>query len=171
MIRLGLLTLLFSPGALFCAAQETPAQTRVIGTVTAIHGNTISIKSDTGTETSVSIGDSTRMVRTAPGQKDLKEATPITLEDVQVGDRALVRGTTGGNNALVAASVIVMKQTDVASRQQQEMQEWQRHGAGGIVREVDPATGAIKISAGPNQSLRVQTSASTEFLRYAADSI
>jgi co-chaperonin GroES (HSP10) len=153
------------------APAGNPAANRVIGTVTAINGNSVTLKTDSGTETTVTVPDTARIVKTEPGQKDLKNASPIHLQDVQVGDRALVRGKAGDNNALEASSVIVMKQSDVASRQQQEMQEWQRRGAGGIVRSVDPASGTITITTGPNQTLAVQTSANTLFLRYAPDSV
>lgn len=157
------------------AAQETatptPGAGRAMGTVTAISGNSVILKSDSGTETTVTVPDTARIVKAEPGQKDLKNATPIHLQDVQVGDRALVRGKAGENNALEASSMIVMKQSDVASRQQQEMQEWQRSGAGGIVRSVDSSSGAITITTGQNQTLAIQTSAKTLFLRYAPDSV
>ena len=148
-----------------------PASGRAIGTVTAISGNSVTLKTDSGTETTVTVPDTTRIVKAEPGQKDLKNATAIHLQDVQVGDRALVRGKAGENNALEASSMIVMKQSDVASRQQQEVQEWQRRGAGGIVHSVDPTSGTITISTAPNQTLAIQTSGSTLFLRYAPDSV
>jgi uncharacterized protein DUF5666 len=153
------------------AQSNASASARAIGTVTAISGNSITLKTDSGTETTVNVQDSTRIVKTAPGQKDLKSASPIRLQDVQAGDRALVRGKAAENNSLNAASIIVMKQSDVASRQQQEMQDWQRHGAGGIVRSVDSASGNISVSTAPGQTLTVQTSPDTQFLRYAPDSV
>lgn len=153
------------------APATNPASGRAMGTVTAIHGNSVTLKSDSGTETTVTVSDTARIVKAEPGQKDLKNATPIHLQDVQVGDRALVRGKSGENNALEASSMIVMKQSDVASRQQQEMQEWQRSGGGGIVRSVDPSAGTITITTGQNQTLAIQTSANTLFLRYASDSV
>jgi co-chaperonin GroES (HSP10) len=153
------------------AATTNSATERAIGTVTAINGNSVTLKTDAGAETTVTVPDAARIVKAEPGQKDLKNATPIHLQDVQVGDRALVRGRAGENNALEASSMIVMKQSDVASRQQAEVQEWQRRGAGGIVRSVDPASGTITISTAPNQTLSIETSASTLFLRYAPDSV
>jgi len=51
------------------------------------------LTTDSGTEVNVLVQDSTRLIKTAPGQKNLKGATPIQLQDVQVGDRVLVRGT------------------------------------------------------------------------------
>src|SRR5579872_7355479 len=174
MIRLSFLTLLFC----FCVARasaQTPSVSgsanRAIGTVTAINGSTLTLKGDSGVETSITVGDSTRIVKTAPGQNDLKDATLIHLEDLQVGDRALVRGTpAAGTNSLAATSIIVMKQGDVANRQQQEIQEWQRGGIGGIVRSVDPA-GVVTVGGTPNQMVTVKTSGSTQFLRYAGDSV
>jgi co-chaperonin GroES (HSP10) len=139
--------------------------------VTAINGNSVTLKTDSGSETTVTVPDTARIVKAEPGQRDLKNATPIRLQDVQVGDRALLRGKAGENNTLEASSMIVMKQSDVASRQQQEMQEWQRRGAGGIVRSVDPTSGTITISTAPNQTLAIQTSGNTLFLRYAPDSV
>ncbi len=171
-IRLAILLLAASVCVCIPAiAQESPSASRAIGTVTAINGNSVTLKTDSGTETTVTVPDTARIVKTEPGQKDLKNATPIHLQDVQVGDRALVRGKAGENNALEAASMIVMKQSDVASRQQQEIQEWQRRGAGGIVRSVDPSSGTITISTGPNQTLAIQTYGNTLFLRYAPDSV
>jgi len=161
----------YAPAGVAQEVATNPASGRAIGTVTAINGNSVTLKTDSGTETTVTVPDTARIVKAEPGQKDLKNATPIHLQDVQVGDRALVRGKAGENNALEASSMIVMKQSDVASRQQQEVQEWQRRGAGGIVHSVDPGSGTITISTAPNQTLAIQTSANTLFLRYAPDSV
>ncbi|HVH85693.1 MAG TPA: DUF5666 domain-containing protein, partial [Terriglobales bacterium] len=177
MTRWALTILLFAlgAGASSAAAQEaqagSPTSAKALGTVTAVDGNILTVKTDSGTETKIAVQDSTRIVKAEPGQRDLKNAAVIRLQDIQVGDRALVRGKSGDNNTLEAASVIVMKQGDVASRQQQQMQEWQRRGAGGIVRLVDPSSGTITVSTAPNQTLAIQTSANTLFLRYAPDSV
>jgi hypothetical protein len=178
MIRFSLLILFSMSMTLACVsvAQQTPAasssSTRAIGTITAVDGNSLTVKADPGTETKVTVQDSTRIVKAVPGQKDLKDATPIKVQDLQVGDRALVRGVAGdGNNSLTATSIVVMKQGDVASRQQQEIQEWQRRGTGGIVRSVDPGSGRITVSSSPNQTVTIQTSPNTQFLRYAPDSV
>lgn len=152
------------------AAGSTSA--KVIGTITNISGNNVTVKSDSGAETAVTVQGTTRIVKTAPGQKDLKDATAIKLQDLQVGDRALVRGKPGdGSNSMTAGSVIVMKQGDVANRQQQDIQDWQRRGTGGIVRSVDAASGAITVATNSNQTATIETTPNTQFLRYAADSV
>jgi hypothetical protein len=153
------------------APGENPSSARAVGTITAISGSTVTLKSDSGVETKITVDDSTRIVKAAPGQKDLKDATALHLQDLQAGDRALARGKAGENNSMVAGSMIVMKQSDVATRQQQEMQEWQRNGAGGIVRSIDASSGTITLATAPTQTVAVQTSGSTQFLRYPADSV
>jgi hypothetical protein len=149
-----------------------PAVARQIGTITAIAGNTLTLKTDSGTEAKVVVQDSTRILRVAPGQKDLKDATAIQLSDLQVGDRVISQGVPGGDaQSLVAARVIVMKQTDVADKQQHEREEWQRHGAGGIVTAVDTANGTLTVSAALGSTIAIKTSKDSGFLRYAPDSI
>ncbi|HZD93747.1 MAG TPA: hypothetical protein VE133_05800, partial [Candidatus Sulfotelmatobacter sp.] len=105
------------------------------------------------------------------GQTDLKNATPMTLPEVQVGDRMLVRGRSGENEALAATSIAVMKQADVAQKQQHEREDWQRRGAGGIVSAIESAGGLITVSVTPTVSIAVKTTKDTGFLRYAPDSI
>ena len=177
MLRLALLILLsLSLAQRPLLAQENGATAHsaraTIGTVSAVNGNTLTLKADSGSETKVAIQDATRIVRTLPGQKDLKGATVIQLQDVQVGDRALVRGAPAdGGDAVAATSIIVMRGSDVASRQQQEMQEWQRRGAGGIVKAVDPSLGTVAITSGSSQAITIQTSPTTQFLQYPPDSV
>ena len=66
------------------------AATRRIGAIKTITGNTITLTLDSGPDSTVTVQPETRIVRIAPGEKDLKNATPIQLQDLQVGDRILV---------------------------------------------------------------------------------
>jgi hypothetical protein len=156
----------------YLCAQQAATAAKAIGTVSSVNGNTVIVKTDSGAESSVTVQDSTRVVQTAPGQKDLKQATPIHVQDIQVGDRILARGTPSDDGKSVAATtLVVMKQGDVAQKQEQERQQWQRSGSGGIVRSVDPASGTIVVSVAPNRTLTIRTSSSTQFLRYAPGSV
>ena len=47
---------------------------------------------------------------------------------------------------MAAATIVVMKQSDVAAKQQQERDDWQKRGIGGLVTAVDPAAGTMTIS-------------------------
>jgi hypothetical protein len=151
------------------------AQAKAVGEIKSINGSTLALTTDDGKNVSISLADAVRIVRIAPGQTDLKSATTITLQDLQVGDRILARGTASGDGkALTASTVIVMKQSDVAAKQQQEREDWQKRGIGGLVSEVDPASGTLTISvttlAGSKRVL-VQTSKKTIVRRYAGNSV
>ena len=149
-----------------------PAMARQVGTVKSIEGNTVTVKTDAGSDVKVSVQDSTRILRVAPGQKDLKDAVPLQLSDLQVGDRILARGAQADDTQpLTAAAIIVMKQGDVAEKQQHEREDWQKHGVGGIITALDAANGTITISVVPSNNITIKTSKDTRFLRYAPDSV
>jgi hypothetical protein len=114
-------------------------------------------------------------VRIAPGEKNLKNATPVQLQDLQAGDRILVAGKASADaKAMTAASVVVMKRSDVETRKEEDRQDWQQRGLGGLVKIVDPAAGTATISVtgfGDAKSIVVHTSRSTVIRRYAPDSM
>jgi hypothetical protein len=153
---------------------SSPGAEKAVGTAKAISGNLITLTTDTGSSTNVQVADSTRIVRVAPGQKDLKGAVQLQLKDLQVADRMLVRGKLADDGkTIIASSVIVIKETDIAARQQQEQQDWQKRGIGGLVTAVDAGTGTVTISTGVGRSkaLAVRTSKDTIIRRYAPDSV
>ena len=150
----------------------TAALVSKIGSVKSISGATLVLKPDSGADVTVTVQDAARVLRLAPGQTNLKSATPMKLEEVQVGDRMLVRGAAGSApDSMVATTLVVMKQSDVAQKQQQELQDWQKRGVGGIVTAVDPGNGSVTVTVTPVLSYVVKTSKDTSFLRYSPDSI
>ncbi len=155
-------------------AAPDPA-TRPVGTIKTISGKTIVLTTNAGAEVTVQVQDDARLVRVEPGEKDLKNATPLQLQDLQAGDRILVRGKFADDGkTLLAASVIAIKSADIAAKQAHERDEWQRHGAGGLVKSVDAAAGAITISTnamGVAKDVTVQTSKQTVIRRYAPNSV
>ena len=161
------------------AALQPPAQgaaaARPVGTIKAISGNTITLTTDAGSDVTVLVQDATKLLRIAPGQTDLKDAAPIQLQDVQVGDRILVRGKLGDDGkSVLAASVIAMKKEDISQKQARDREEWQKHGAGGLVSSVDPGASTIAVSLpaiGEKKSLTVHLSKDTVLRRYAPDSV
>jgi hypothetical protein len=147
------------------------ATAKTVGVVKSISGNTLVLKSDAGPEITITVADGARLLRLAPGQTDLKSAATITLADLQVGDRMLVRGRSGDNGAIAASTIVVMKQADVAQKQQHDREDWQKRGAGGIVSAIDSAAGSFTVSVTPTLSVVVKTTKDTSFLRYAANSV
>jgi len=154
------------------ASQTATASTaRLLGTVTAISSETITLKSDAGVVATITVNDTTRIVRTAPGQKDLSGATTIQVQDLAVGDRVLVRATPGSaENTYTAQAVIAMKQGDIAQKQQQEREDWQKHSVGGIVKTVDAASGTVVVASG-SRTFTIHTTPKTIVRRYAPDSV
>lgn len=156
-------------------AQTAEVQSKAVGAIKSIAGNSLVLTTDDAKNVNISTSDTTRIVRIAPGQTDLKNATPIGVQDLQVGDRILARGAAAnGTQALTAATIIVMKQSDVAAKQQQERDDWQKRGIGGLVSEVDSAKGTVTISVTTftgSKKVLVQTSKQTVVRRYAPDSV
>lgn len=153
----------------------TQAASRALGTLSAIDGQTLSLKTDAGAQITVTVIDSTKLLQLKPGEKDLKQATPLTFSDLKVGDRILARGAASADGkSLQATSVIAMKQTDIADKQTRERAEWQRNGVGGLVKSVDTGSGLIAITTngvGTAKDISVHVSKSTVLRRYALDSV
>ena len=159
------------------AAQQAgaPKKARVVGVVKSVNGSAVTLTTDTGSEINLTIQPTTRLVRMAPGQTDLKTAIAIQLSDVQVGDRMLAGGTASDDGkSITATSAVVMKKSDVAEKQEHDRQEWQKHGTGGVVKAVDVSTATITLSTGTlgaPSTLAVHVSKDTIIRRYAPDSV
>ena len=156
-------------------AASTAPLVRQLGSIKTIQGNAITLATDAGAEFNVTVQDSTRMVRTAPGQKDLKGASAIQLQDLKVGDRILVRGKNSEDGkTLVAASIIAMMRSDIEQKQAHEREDWQKRGVGGLVKTVDAASNTITIttgSFGAAKSVAVHLSKDCVLRRYAPNSV
>jgi Domain of unknown function (DUF5666) len=156
--------------------QNTQASVaRVIGTIKAINGNTLTLAPASGPEITAVVQTNARILKLEPGEKDVKNATPIQLTDLQVGDTVRVRGfATQGATSIPALEVLVITRSAVAAVSSQIRQDWQKRGLGGLVIAVDPSTGTITISVtsfAGKKSIAVQTSKNTIFRRYAANSV
>jgi hypothetical protein len=153
------------------APAAAPAAARQLGTVTAVTGNDLTLKTDAGQEVVVSVADGARILQLAPGSTDLKTAQTIALKDIEVGDRVLVSGKAGDTaNSFAASRVILMKSGDIAQKHESEQADWQKRGTGGIVSAVDAGTGTLTVTVGPKK-VAVTTSGKTQFRRYAGDSV
>jgi hypothetical protein len=164
--------------AAFAVAAQTPAPVKsksLRGVVTDIHGNSLTIKSDAdGALSAVAVPESAKLLRIAPGQKDISAAQPIQFSTLQTGDRVLVRLAAGDEGSpLTADRVITIKQEDLAEKQRADLADWQQRGITGIVRSVDPAAGNVVVSTGgskTSKTLTLHTSKATVIRRYSPDS-
>jgi hypothetical protein len=167
--------------AILALATETRASTqqaasgaaKVVGTVQAISGKTLTVIPDSGASTSVSIEDATKLLQIEPGKTDLKEATLLQFSDLQTGDRVLVRGVLADDGKTIrAASLIAVKKAALAEKQAKERTEWQR-GVGGLVKSIDAAAGTATITTNgvsANKEVLVRFTSDTILRRYASDS-
>jgi len=160
------------------ATQQAPSsgsKVRTVGTIKSISANAVTLATDSGFEVTILIQPSTRLLRMAPGQTDLKQATPIQLQDLQVGDRLLAGGSrSDGGKSVTATSAVVMTKADVAAKQERDREDWQKRGVGGLVKAVDAGTGTITLSTGTvgaSKTLAVHVSKDTVIRRYALDSV
>ena len=166
--------------ALRSFAQTTPPSgdiTRVSGEVTAVTAaaHEITLKPDSGGAVTVKLTDRTVYLRVPLGEKDLKNATPIRLEDVVAGDRVLARGRMSEDHGSIeAVRVLVMARADVARKHAADSAEWQKRGIAGAVTATNPASREITISVGSREAAHVVTveaPAGVTFRRYAPDSV
>ena len=143
-----------------------------IGTIKTINGNALTLSPETGADVAVTVEASARLLRMTPGDKDLKNAQPIQLTDLQVGDKVRVRGRTMANG-IDALEVLVITQAALSAVTDQIRQDWQKRGLGGLVDSVDPATGDVTISIprlSGKKTIIVHTAKNTLIKRYAPDS-
>ncbi len=170
----------FLPAAFASArgpAQDSspPAVAKRIGAIKAINGNVITLTPDSGPEVAVTVQPNARLLRLVPGEKDVKNATAIQLQDLQVGDtiRARGQGSTDGKS-IAALEIIVITRSAVQAVSDQMRQDWQKRGLGGPVTAVDPAAGTVTISIsslGGKKTIVVRASKNTVIHRYSPDSV
>ncbi len=75
--------------AVLAQAQATAA--RFLGTVTAVNGTTLTVKTDAGEVHQVDVPSSASLKQIEPGAKDLSTAQTIEFGSIAAGDRVLVK--------------------------------------------------------------------------------
>jgi hypothetical protein len=164
--------LLLSVAAPLLRAQ---APARLLGTITAINGDTISVKADADGDHQVQVPSTAAIKRIAPGQKDLNAAETMQFNDLATGDRVLVKLDTDASGPIFQAlQIVAVKQADVVLKQEKDREDWQRRGVGGLVKSVDSASGTIVLTSGSGataKTITVHTTKTTLLKRYAPASV
>ncbi|MGD0731636.1 MAG: hypothetical protein ABR956_10235 [Terracidiphilus sp.] len=160
------------PGVPLLRAQ---APSRFVGTVTAISGISVTVKTDAGDVRQFDVPSTAAIKRISPGQKDLSAADTLQFSDLETGDRVLVKldPATPGPPAQ-AVQIVAVKQADLVKKQQEERADWQRRGVGGLVKSVDGAAGVITLTSGSGataKTITVHTTNATVLKRYAPASV
>jgi transcription antitermination factor NusG len=160
---------------LLAAAAGARAQAaHYLGSITAISGDTLTVKTDAGDAHQVEVPSTAILKRIAPGEKDLTKAEPLDFASLAVGDRVLVTldpSFTG--TPPHAARIVAIKQADVAQKQAAENAAWTQ-GVHGLVKSVDATSGVIVVTMRMGLATRdvtVNTTAATVLKRYAPGSV
>ena len=164
--------LLFLISSLQLLAQ---APARVLGTVATVDGTTLTLKTEAGETVRVQTAPNVRVQRVAPGERDLTKAETIALTEVAAGDRVLIRGAKQ-TEGMSADSVIVMSARAISQRDQATQKAWRERGVFGVVEQVNPTSGEVRIAgrangATPPVSTIVTIPSGASVRRYAPDSI
>jgi len=148
---------------------------KAVGVIRSVQADSITVAVESGGDVTAKLAATTKILRVPLGEKDLKNATALQPQDLQPGDRVLVRGPAAPDAHTIAAlAVIVMKQSDVSAKLQHDRDDWQKRGVGGLVSKIDAAAGVITISSGgfgANKSVAVHVDKATILRRYAPDSV
>ena len=103
-------------GGIASAAQTASS---FMGTITAIGGSSLTVKTDAGEVHQVDVPFTAALKRIAPGEKDLNKADAIQFSDLETGDRVLVKlDPNAAGGAAEALRIITVKAADVAQKQQ-----------------------------------------------------
>jgi hypothetical protein len=154
---------------------DAQAPSHFVGSITGITANTLTVKTDTGDQHQFDVPAEAVIKRIAPGEKDLSKAETMAFSELAVGDRVLVKMDVGATAPTPqAAQIIAVKAADLAQKQQKDREAWQRNGVAGLVKNVDPGSGAITLTTGAGataKTITVHTSKSTVLKRYAPASV
>jgi hypothetical protein len=156
-----------------CLGQE-PAVGRALGVVTKMDAaaRQISLQTTTG-EVAVTVDAKAKVLRVAPGATNLTNAAAIELTDINVGDRLRARGRMAEDQkSLSALEIVVISQSDIASKQAAERADWDRRGATGIVADVGADNFTINVRTIEGVKPLVITPAPNAVIRrYTPDSV
>jgi len=151
------------------------AATRFLGTITAVNGTTLTVKTDAGEVHQVDVPSTAVLKQIEPGVKDLSTAQAIEFSGLATGDRVLVRlDPNAPAGSTVALQIIAVKQAALAKKQEQEREDWQQRGVGGLVKNVDSASGVIVLTSGAGaaaKTISIRTTPATILKRYAPASV
>ena len=148
---------------------------RFVGTITAISGSTLSVKTDADGIRQIDVPSTAAIKRISPGQKDLSAADTLQFSDLETGDRVLVKlDPAAPGPPAQALQIVAVKQADLVKKQEQEREDWQKRGVGGLVKSVDPAAGVLVLTIGTGSAAKiitVHTTKATILKRYAPNSV
>ena len=156
-------------------AQDAAAPKQMNGTVLKIDpaANELVMKADSGSEMKVTLAPKHALRKVALGETDLRKAAVIEFKDIATGDRVAARGIESADQKEIAATlIVVMSSSDVAKRQQEERQDWEKRGVNGIVTAVGPESVTLNVrTLAGAKTIVVTPTAKAMVRRFTSDSV
>jgi hypothetical protein len=152
--------------------------TTVFGKVSEINASAgqITIKTAAGSVVVASVNEKTAYERMPPGETDRTKAVKTSLTEITVGDGVVARGFVAADHKSVPAQqIIIVSQSDIAKKQEQERMAWRRRGVSGIVASLNPPAKEVTITSrslmGVTESIVIPITDKVKIRRYPPDSI
>ena len=172
-------------GVLTAGAQESDSSTRrkASGAFTSIPGKVLEVDAvgrkivvaaSKGGRINVTFDKRIEFKRVPAGETTLANASDIKLEEIAVGDSALVRGKVlQAGTSFLARQIIIIAQSDIAERQKKDRERWKLRGITGDVKRINPDTGRISIlkKGDTSELIEIVVRENTSFQRYEANAV
>jgi hypothetical protein len=160
--------------AVVAASQTGVKPSALTGDVVSVNDSKIVLKTKDG-DLEVGLVSSTEFKRVPPENPSLKAAVAAALSDIGVGDKLLVTGILSEDKrSLPARAVYLMTKSDIARKQQKDVERWGTRGISGRVASVNTAANQVTIEVrGLMNTTNIVVSAKpdAEFKRYAPNSV
>ncbi|MEO8501096.1 MAG: hypothetical protein ABI565_09285 [Vicinamibacteria bacterium] len=124
----------------FAQAPANAPAASVLGQVETVDATArvMKIKTEGGDSLSVALAEKGTVVKVAPGETSLLNAAPIAFDGINAGDRVLVRGGIRSQARIEGAlRIVIMARTDLAARNESELEAWQERGVAGTLISAD----------------------------------
>ena len=155
-------------------AQTGVKPSALTGDVISVNPSKIILKTKDG-DLEVGLTTTTEYKRVPPENPSLKAAVAAALADIGVGDKLLVTGILSEDKkSLPARAVYLMTKSDIARKQQKDVERWGTRGISGRVASVNTASNQVTIEVrGLMNTTNIVVSAKpeAEFKRYAPNSV
>jgi hypothetical protein len=160
--------------AVVTLAQTGVKPSALTGDVVSVNDSKIVLKTKDG-DLEVALVSTTEFKRVPPDNPTLKAAVSASLSDIGIGDKLLVTGILSEDKkSLPARAVYLMTKSDIARKQQKDVERWGTRGISGRVASVNTAANQVTIEVrGLMNTTNIVVSAKpdAEFKRYAANSV
>ena len=155
-------------------AQTGVKPSALTGDVVSVNDAKIVLKTKDG-DVDIVLSSATQFKRVPPENPSLKAAVDSALGDIGIGDKLLVSGVLSEDKkTLPARSVYLMTKSDIARKQQKDVERWATRGISGRVASVNTAANQVTIEVrGLMNTTNIVVSAKSdaEFKRYAPNSV